>query len=107
MIVQALLPELFKFENRGRIELFWTFIGYGFVMAAGWLFAWAWLPALQNPRDVHSGLRLPSKTLEQLGEGIQSARYAGETIGMRDCLEEAIKPGMRRVGTTDRESVES
>lgn len=55
-------------------------------MALGWLFAWTWLPALQNPRDGHSGIRLPSKTLEQLGEGIAAAREAGEAIGLRACL---------------------
>lgn len=107
MIVQALVPALYKSESYDKEKLGWTFIGFGFVMAAGWLFAWAWLPALQNPRDVQSGLSLPNKTLEQLGEGIRSARGAGEIIGMRDCLRQATKPYTRRVMTTDRESVGS
>jgi len=42
-------------------------------MGLGALFAWVWIPQVQNTRDDDGRFQLPSKTLEELGEGFQKA----------------------------------
>lgn len=52
-------------------------------MLLGAAFAWAWIPDLQNCRDDEGGFKLPSKTLEELGDGLVQARASGQQIGFR------------------------
>jgi PHS family inorganic phosphate transporter-like MFS transporter len=56
----------------------WTLIVFSFAMALGAVFAWAWIPELQNVRDAEverrigwrgRGNEVPSKALEELGIG--------------------------------------
>ena len=61
----------------------WVFIIFGFIMALGAFFAWAWIPEVQNKRDEDGGLKLPSKTLEELGKGLRCAKEEGQVIGFR------------------------
>jgi PHS family inorganic phosphate transporter-like MFS transporter len=60
-------------------------------MGLGAIFAWAWIPDVQNARDEDGGLVLPSKTLEELGEGLRdrsgsdgnSLGFRGKLVGLR------------------------
>jgi hypothetical protein len=52
-------------------SLGYIFIIFGCVMGLGAVFAWGWIPDVQNSRDESGGLVLPSKTLEELGEGLR------------------------------------
>jgi MFS transporter, PHS family, inorganic phosphate transporter len=79
-----------KLSDPNSDGLGWVFIIYGFVMALAALFAWVWIPSLQDPRDASRRLRLPTKTLEVLGEGLVRARGGGEVIGMRAKIRETI-----------------
>ena len=93
VVVQAILPAIrfngVKVSDPNSDGLGWVFIIFGFVMALGALFAWTWIPSLQHNRDGRS-LKLPSKTLEELGAGLVKARASGEMIGMRDKLGGAL-----------------
>jgi MFS transporter, PHS family, inorganic phosphate transporter len=95
VIVQAVLP-LLKWTDPNSNNLGWAFIGFGFVMAAGALFAWVWIPSVQHLYGERQGLRLPNKTLEELAEGVVGMRHNGETIGMRSTLIEAFNGLTRR-----------
>jgi len=54
-------------------------------MALGAVFAWAWIPNVQNARDEDGGLVLPSKTLEVLGEGLRhGSESSGAGLGFRE-----------------------
>jgi PHS family inorganic phosphate transporter-like MFS transporter len=94
--VQAILPFMkfrgVKASNPNSDGLGWIFIIFGFVMGIGAIFAWTWIPNLQNIRDEDGGLILPTKTLEELGEGLVKARQENQVIGMRSTFIEAIKP---------------
>jgi MFS transporter, PHS family, inorganic phosphate transporter len=57
---------------------------FGMVLALGSLPAWAWLPDIQRFRNEENSLVLPSKTLEELAEGVKGARERGEVIGFRE-----------------------
>ena len=99
VIVQATLPTWaiggVRVNEFGSAGLGWVFVTYGFVMALGAVFAWGWIPNLQQQRSAEGSpspppskgakrLRLlPSKTLEVLGEGVARARADGEAVGMR------------------------
>jgi PHS family inorganic phosphate transporter-like MFS transporter len=102
VIVQATLPTWtingVRVADANSSGLGWVFITYGFVMALAAVFAWAWIPSLQYHRGADGagtplttttrttrggGLRLPSKTLEVLGEGIVRAEADGEVVGLR------------------------
>ena len=95
VIVQATLPTWVikgvRVADPNSDGLGWVFIIYGFIMALGAVFAWAWIPSLQYYRgaDVSArapareGLRLPSKTLEVLGDGLARAEADGERVKMR------------------------
>ena len=96
VIVQATLPTWtvsgVRVSDPNSNGLGWVFIMYGFIMALGAVFAWAWIPSLQYSRgaDVSGAasgkgqsLKLPSKTLEVLGEGVVRAKADGDVIGMR------------------------
>jgi PHS family inorganic phosphate transporter-like MFS transporter len=92
VIVQASLPtwrvDGVSVSNPNSSGLGWVFILYGFVMGIAAVFAWAWIPSLQHPRGAdgsgtRGSLKLPSKTLETLGEGLVKAREEGEILGMR------------------------
>lgn len=59
-------------------------------MVLGALFAWGWIPTLQNVCDEEGGLKLPSKTLEVLGKGL--CKEEGDGQGMRNKFFEVVKP---------------
>ncbi|KAK3303018.1 major facilitator superfamily domain-containing protein [Chaetomium strumarium] len=102
VIVQASLPtwtiDGVRVADANSSGLGWVFVAYGFVMALATVFAWAWIPSLQyhrggadgtgpgtptTPTRGGAGLRLPSKTLEVLGEGVVRAEADGEVVGLR------------------------
>lgn len=64
-------------------RLGYVLIIFGIVMGCGALFAWAWIPEVQNRRDEDGGFNLPSKTLEDLGKGLRQAETEGQVIGFR------------------------
>jgi len=96
ILVQAILPLMtfngVKASNAKSDGLGWVFIIFGFFMAIGVIFAWVWIPAVQNIRDEEGGLKLPSKTLEVLGEGLARARLDLQVIGMRNKFRKAVQP---------------
>lgn len=56
-------------------------------MGIGAVFAWAWIPDVQNARDEDGGLVLPNKTLEDLGEGLRGGSgTSGVSRGFRGSL---------------------
>jgi hypothetical protein len=78
----------------------WIFIIFGFVMGLGALFAWVWIPQVQNTRDEEGGFQLPSKNLEELGEGFGKAT-SGENpqvIGFRAKFTELARRLRKRYG---------
>ncbi|KAK4031646.1 hypothetical protein C8A01DRAFT_21176, partial [Parachaetomium inaequale] len=95
VIVHATLPTWtingVRVADHNSAGLGWVFITYGFVMSLAAVFAWAWIPSLQYHRGsdgsatppIRGALRLPSKPLEVLGEGIVRAEADGEVIGIR------------------------
>jgi PHS family inorganic phosphate transporter-like MFS transporter len=91
LVVQAILPYIIvdgvKIGDPNSNGLGWIFIIFGFVMALGAPFAWAWIPPLQNTRDEAGGLKLPSKTLEDLGDGVKKLKEHGYPVGFRDRFE--------------------
>lgn len=52
-------------------------------MASATLFAWAWIPDLQDSRRGEGGAEMQSKTLEELAEGKRRAEAEGQIIGIR------------------------
>jgi PHS family inorganic phosphate transporter-like MFS transporter len=81
-----------KASNPNSSGIGWVFIIFGFIMALGALFAWVWIPVVQNNRDEDGGLKLPSKKLEVLEEGLERARHDGQVIGMRNNFQELVQP---------------
>ncbi|KAF2461878.1 inorganic phosphate transporter, partial [Lineolata rhizophorae] len=82
VVVQAVLPRITigggaAFRAANSDALGWVLVIFAFVMASGAAFAWAWIPELQRPRP------LPSKTLEELAEGVRGAEMRGEVVGFR------------------------
>lgn len=65
-----------KADSLSRENLGFVFMVFGCVMLTGVFFSWAWIPEVQKRRDERNGLRLPSKTLEELGRGMEAARAA-------------------------------
>ncbi len=94
MIIQAILPSIafkgIKASDPNSNGLGWVFIIFGFVMALGAVFAWGWIPDLQNIRDLEGGFKLPSKTLELLGKGL--CKTKGDGQGMRNKFYKLVKP---------------
>ncbi|KAI1112284.1 MFS general substrate transporter [Nemania sp. NC0429] len=75
----------------------WVFIVFGFVMALGAFFSWTWIPSVQHGRDPGNGFKIPSKTLEVLGEGLVRAKRDGEITTMGEHLQGAwsqLKKGL-------------
>jgi hypothetical protein len=79
-------------NNPNSNGLGWVFIIFAFIMALGALFAWVWIPSVQNTRDEDGGLKLPSKTLEILGQGLRKAKADRQIIGMRENLSDLMQP---------------
>jgi MFS transporter, PHS family, inorganic phosphate transporter len=52
-------------------------------MFFGAFFAWAWLPEVQSAQRLSKSWVLPSKSLEDLGEGRRRAEY-GQALGLRN-----------------------
>lgn len=77
-------------------RLGYIFCIFGSVMGLGAVFAWAWIPDVQNARDEDGGLVLPNKTLEELGEGL---RGGSETSGMSRGFRGKIARLSRRRGS--------
>jgi MFS transporter, PHS family, inorganic phosphate transporter len=69
-----------KSENLG-----WVFILFGFVMALGGFYSWAWIPSMQHAgRGPH--WRIENKNLEELGDGLHAEKEEdplAEVIGVR------------------------
>ncbi|KAF1982391.1 MFS general substrate transporter, partial [Aulographum hederae CBS 113979] len=83
VIVQATIPAIsfkgVKIRDPSSNGLGWLLIIFSVVMLLGCIPAWAWLPELQNMREGKS-LKLPSKTLEELAEGVVRAGADGQDI---------------------------
>ncbi|KAF2105049.1 MFS general substrate transporter [Rhizodiscina lignyota] len=68
-------------NKRGLGYLLFVFAA---IMASGALFAWAWLPEIQSEtKDENDRRVLKPRKLEELAEGLSSARRRGEVIRMR------------------------
>jgi MFS transporter, PHS family, inorganic phosphate transporter len=105
--VQAFLPSV-NISNPDSNNLGWILIGFSFAMALGSLFAWAWIPEVQDPRgsdmNVASGresnggggrgmarkgrwgtgprsFEIPSKSLEDLAYGRRAAKDERSVVG--------------------------
>ncbi|CAG9988246.1 unnamed protein product, partial [Clonostachys byssicola] len=111
VLVQVILPFM-KFDGNPRNEkvskpgstsLGYVFLVFGGVMALGALFAWVWIPSMQNPRAEGESLVLQNKTLEELAEGVERYRSDGQVIGMRDNFKAAYKGLHRRLSHGQRE----
>jgi hypothetical protein len=46
-------------------------------MASSAVFAWAWIPEVEEPRRIENGDRVPSKALENLGAGSNGIKANG------------------------------
>jgi MFS transporter, PHS family, inorganic phosphate transporter len=65
------------------------FILFGFFLALGAIYSWAYLPKVQRPMYDEDGRKiLETKDLEELGEGREKARVEGEVITIRDKMHE-------------------
>ena len=70
------------------------FLIFGFVLAFGAIFSWAYIPDVQRRvpfTDMKTGeqkMRLETKNLEDLGEGREKARMENEAITVREKLRE-------------------
>ncbi len=74
------------------------FLLFGFFMAFGAIFSWAYLPDIYRVIDGTTEI----KNLEDLGEGRAKARREGEIITIRDKLNEIRRRrNRRRSGTED------
>ena len=86
IIVQAILPSISingkHISDPDSNGLGYILIIFSAIMAAGSIFAWAWIPDVQNVRS-GKGYDIPSKGLEELAEGRRAAEGQGQTIGMR------------------------
>jgi PHS family inorganic phosphate transporter-like MFS transporter len=111
VLVQVILPYM-KFDANPRNEkvskpgstsLGYVFLVFGGVMALGALFAWVWIPSMQNPRAEGGSLVLQNKTLEELAEGVERYRSDGQVIGIRDNLKSVYKGLHRRLPQRQRE----
>jgi hypothetical protein len=52
-------------------------------MFLGALFAWVWLPEVQDSQKLPGSRVLPSQSLEELAEGRKKAEARGQIIGFR------------------------
>lgn len=65
------------------------FILFGFFLAFGAIYSWAYLPKVQRLMQDEDGRKiLETKDLEELGEGREKARIEGEVITVRDKLQD-------------------
>lgn len=96
IIVQAILPSISingkSITDPNSNSLGYVLIIFSVIMASGSIFAWAWIPDVQNDR---SGRKddLPSKGLEELAEGRLTAEREGQIIGMRRRISNLIGRG--------------
>ncbi|KAK0640297.1 Repressible high-affinity phosphate permease [Lasiodiplodia hormozganensis] len=90
-----------KADDVTEENLGYVFVVFGCVMLTGTLFSWAWIPEVQKKRDGRNGLRLPSKTLEELGKGMEAARAektaveAGSSVVDSEGMEGVTRRGWR------------
>lgn len=93
VIVQAFLPQT-KISSPNSKNLGWVLISFSFAMALGALFAWAWIPEVQNPRgsevETRRGRRdrfrdyeVPSKSLEELAVGRAGVKDVNRMVGFK------------------------
>jgi len=95
VIVQILLQHM-KFRGLSINDVKsnghgYVLIIFGAALALGSLPAWAWLPEIQKPRREETGLILPSKTLEELAEGMKGVRERKEIIGFRERFSQFLR----------------
>lgn len=94
VIIQVIIPNLAfggkSIRDPDSNGLGWLLIIFAGVMASGSLFAWAWIPDVQNTREGRS-LVLPSKKLEELAEGLPRAVAEGQVIGFRNRIRRLIR----------------
>jgi len=69
-VIVLIILHVINSSDPNSKQLGWIFIIFGCVMAIGAIFAWAWIPDVQMRRDESGGLGLPSRTLEELGQGM-------------------------------------
>jgi PHS family inorganic phosphate transporter-like MFS transporter len=90
IVVALILSRIGVGSDPNTNALGYVFIIFGVVMALGAVFAWAWIPEVQDGRIEEGNRLLPflkpvhSKTLEELGEGLARAGETGQKIGFRN-----------------------
>ncbi len=82
IVVQAFLPSI-QISSPNSTSLAWVLVGFSFAMGLGAVFAWAWIPEVQDPRGMDkeekrlsgkvqkfaASFVVPSKSLEELALG--------------------------------------
>ena len=85
--MQAILPYLsfngVHIQDPNSNGLGYVLIIFSSVMAFGSVFAWAWIPDVQDGRREEDVFILVSKTLEELAGGKKVAEKEDQIIGMR------------------------
>lgn len=93
VVVQAFLPVT-NITNPNSVSLGWVLIAFSCAMALGAVFAWAWIPEVQNSRGTeiemrkgrksrHRDYEVPSKSLEELATGMIGLVDERRTVGFR------------------------
>jgi len=84
LIIQLIIPSIHfngrKVKDNDSDGLGWLLVIFSGVMVLGALFSWAWIPDVRSGERAGRSLKLPSKTLEQLAEGM---RGEGQATGFR------------------------
>jgi PHS family inorganic phosphate transporter-like MFS transporter len=86
LIVLIILYKV-RSSNPNSNQLVYVFIIFGFVMAIGAVFAYAWTPDVQMRCDIAERSALQNRTLEDLGEGLGKESLQadqGGTLGFRN-----------------------
>ncbi|KAK7432567.1 hypothetical protein QQZ08_000774 [Neonectria magnoliae] len=75
-----------SYDSKTRQGL--IFLLFGSVAAVGAIFSWAYLPDPQRWVEYDGRKYLETKTLEELGEGRVKARLSGETVTLKEKVED-------------------
>jgi PHS family inorganic phosphate transporter-like MFS transporter len=83
-LIVLIILHFIRSNDPDSKQLWFIFVIFGFVMAVGAIFAFAWTPDVQNRHESGGEAKLPCKTLEELGEGLgHESLELASTIGFR------------------------
>jgi PHS family inorganic phosphate transporter-like MFS transporter len=84
-LIVLIILRCIRSSNPNNKELTFIFIIFGFVMAIGAVFAYAWTPDVQVRGHAAGISSLRRRTLEDLGEGLQKDSFQdqGVPLGFR------------------------